>query len=182
MVTGATRSRAPSAYQAIAGFKSVPAPGQTQAAAVTCKAYRNAIGSQPSTTLTVCSIVPRPGREHSVSAVGRSHRQRRSGEKIEKNRTNLGSRDESQRIAAWKLLYRVRHPGPCVSRLQTIPHSDVGSSRNLDSKETGSTCLQGAPTDKGIRVAPDASASGFSHRTATGVPRQTAASRSPQRR
>ena len=49
--------------------------------------------------------------------------------------TNQGSRDESQRIAAWKLLYRVRHPDPYVSRLQTIPHSDVGSSRDLDSKE-----------------------------------------------
>ncbi len=33
---------------------------------------------------------------------------------------NKGSRDESQRIAAWKQLYRVRHPGPNVSRLQTI--------------------------------------------------------------
>jgi hypothetical protein len=50
--------------------------------------------------------------------------------------TNQGSRDESQRIAAWKLLYRVRHPDPYVSRLQTIPHSDVGSSRDLDSKES----------------------------------------------
>jgi hypothetical protein len=44
------------------------------------------------------------------------------------------------------------------------------------------TSLQGAPTVKGIRVAPDTSASGFSHRTATGVPRQTAASRNQQRR
>lgn len=57
--------------------------------------------------------------------------------------TNRGSRDESQRIAAWKLLYRVRHPGPCVSRLQTIPHSDVGSSRDLDPKETGSLLCRG---------------------------------------
>jgi hypothetical protein len=57
--------------------------------------------------------------------------------------TNQGSRDESQRIAAWKLLYRVRHPDPYVSRLQTIPHSDVGSSRDLDSKETSSLLCTG---------------------------------------
>lgn len=35
------------------------------------------------------------------------------------------SRAESQRIAAWELLYRVRHPGRYVSRLQTILHSDI---------------------------------------------------------
>lgn len=44
------------------------------------------------------------------------------------------------------------------------------------------TSLQGAPTEKDARVAPDVSASGFSHRTATGVPRQTAAGRDLQRR
>ena len=37
----------------------------------------------------------------------------------------LQSRAESQRIAAWELLYRVRHPGRYVSRLQTILHSDI---------------------------------------------------------
>ena len=37
----------------------------------------------------------------------------------------LQSRAESQRIAAWELLNRVRHPGRYVSRLQTILHSDI---------------------------------------------------------
>jgi hypothetical protein len=32
---------------------------------------------------------------------------------------------ESQQIAAWKLLYRVQHPARYVSRLQTIPSSDI---------------------------------------------------------
>lgn len=34
-------------------------------------------------------------------------------------------RAESQQIAAWKLLYRVQHPARYVSRLQTIPSSDI---------------------------------------------------------
>ena len=37
----------------------------------------------------------------------------------------LQSRAESQRIAAWELLYRVRHPGQYVSRLQTILRFDI---------------------------------------------------------
>ena len=37
----------------------------------------------------------------------------------------LQSRAESQRIAAWELLYRVQHPGRYVSRLQTILHPDI---------------------------------------------------------
>jgi hypothetical protein len=32
---------------------------------------------------------------------------------------------ESQQIAAWKLLYRVQHPARYISRLQTIPSSDI---------------------------------------------------------
>jgi hypothetical protein len=81
--------------------------------------------------------------------------------------TNLGSEDESQWIAAWKLLYRVRHPGPNVSRLQTIPHSDVGSSRDPDHQEQSSTDLHRAYTCKGdghFHKA-TASASVFGHRT-----------------
>jgi hypothetical protein len=35
------------------------------------------------------------------------------------------ARDESQWIAAWKQLYQVRHPGPNVSRLQTISYLEV---------------------------------------------------------
>jgi hypothetical protein len=31
----------------------------------------------------------------------------------------------TQQIAAWKLLYRVQHPARYVSRLQTIPSSDI---------------------------------------------------------
>jgi hypothetical protein len=31
----------------------------------------------------------------------------------------------AQQIAAWKLLYRVQHPARYVSRLQTIPSSDI---------------------------------------------------------
>jgi hypothetical protein len=58
------------------------------------------------------------------------------------------ARDESQRIAAWKLLYRVRHPGPNVSRLQTISHSDVGSSRDPDRRERELTDLHRALTCK----------------------------------
>jgi hypothetical protein len=34
-------------------------------------------------------------------------------------------KDESQQIAAWKLLYRVQHPAWYVSRLQTIPSPDT---------------------------------------------------------
>lgn len=34
-------------------------------------------------------------------------------------------RAESQQIAAWKLLYRVQHPARYVSRLQTIPSSNI---------------------------------------------------------
>lgn len=120
--------------------------------------------------------------ETGTASLRRARRPGKKRKKNEKKLTNRGSRDESQRIAAWKLLYRVRHPGPCVSRLQTIPHSDVGSSRNLDPKETGSLLCRGPQLSGGARVAPDASASGFSHRTATGVPRQTAADRGPQRR
>ena len=44
------------------------------------------------------------------------------------------------------------------------------------------TSLNGALTESDARVAPDISASEISHRTATGVLRQTAADRGPQRR
>ena len=39
-------------------------------------------------------------------------------------------RAESQQIAAWKLLYRVQHPARYVSRLQTIPSSDIETNVN----------------------------------------------------
>jgi hypothetical protein len=41
------------------------------------------------------------------------------------DKTNPQARAESQQIAAWKLLYRVQHPARYVSRLQTIPSSDI---------------------------------------------------------
>jgi len=47
------------------------------------------------------------------------------GEFVQPSGRILQSRAESQRIAAWELLYRVRHPGRYVSRLQTILHSDI---------------------------------------------------------
>src|SRR5438477_6297645 len=51
-----------------------------------------------------------------------------------KQLSNRGSRDESQWIAVCKLLCQAQHPGPQVSRLRTIPHSDVGYIRGSGSK------------------------------------------------
>lgn len=86
---------------------------------------------------------PLLARLQATAALRCTAAEQRQEKNSKKKLTNRGSRDESQRIAAWKLLYRVRHPGPCVSRLQTIPHSDVGSSRDLDPKETGSLLCRG---------------------------------------
>jgi hypothetical protein len=40
-------------------------------------------------------------------------------------RNQVGIPRLSQQIAAWKLLYRVQHPARYVSRLQTIPSSNI---------------------------------------------------------
>ena len=48
-----------------------------------------------------------------------------SEESVQPSGRILQSRAESQRIAAWELLYRVQHPGRYVSRLQTILHPDI---------------------------------------------------------
>lgn len=69
-------------------------------------------------------------------------------------------RAESQQIAAWKLLYRVQHPARYVSRLQTIPSSDI---------ELGIT--HGRPLEAGLASARDPAAF-LSPRAATGPVRR----------
>ena len=65
--------------------------------------------------------------KNNFNIVGTMKKNRRlsPGESVQPTGRILQSRAESQRIAAWELLYRVRHPGRYVSRLQTILHFDI---------------------------------------------------------
>lgn len=65
------------------------------------------------------------GLSAAAAPTATAKRGRRPRGRVSSTRRIPKLRAESQQIAAWKLLYRVQHPAKYVSRLQTIPSSDV---------------------------------------------------------
>lgn len=61
--------------------------------------------------------------------------------------------DESQQIAAWQLLYRVQHPARYLSRLQTIPSSDIEQTYPWSTVWGGTTISQ-VPSPAAVPLRP----------------------------